>query len=123
MSPGLLTRLARGERIRQVQIVVQVAARRPRAAHCAARLVAPLAERSPTAAPWRERPPEMAAWPAKPAASDVVAHATAESVLAPRASTVSLLEPPVHSTLNLRENLMGFSTLFSHWSRLVDRNG
>ena len=87
LRPGQLTRLARGERIRQLPIVVQVAARRPRAALCAARLVAPLPERSPTAIPWRERPPEMAAWPAKPAASDVVAHATAERVLAPRAST------------------------------------
>jgi hypothetical protein len=29
----------------------------------------------------------------------------------------------VNSMLNLRENLMDFSTLFSHWSRLSDRNG
>jgi hypothetical protein len=35
---------------------------------------------------------EPAAWPTKPAASEVVAHATAEMVLAPRPSTVSLLE-------------------------------
>ena len=60
----------------QLQVVAQVTARRRRAALCAARLVAPLPERSPTAIPWRERPPEMAAWSAKPAATDVVAHAT-----------------------------------------------
>ena len=65
----------------------------------------------------------MAAWPAKPAASDVVAHATAERVLAPCASTVSPLEAAVNSTRNLRENLTDFSTLFSRWSRLSDRNG
>jgi hypothetical protein len=65
----------------------------------------------------------MAACPAKPAASDVVAHATAAWVLAPSASTVSPLEASVNSTPNLRENLMGFSTLFSHWFRLSDRNG
>ena len=53
----LRTWLARGERIRQVQIVVQVAARRRAAAFCAARLVDPVLERSPTAVPWRERPP------------------------------------------------------------------
>ena len=60
----------------------------------------------------------MAAWPAKPAASDVVAHATAERVLATRASSVSPVEAAVNSTRNLRENLMDFSTLFSLWSRL-----
>jgi hypothetical protein len=65
----------------------------------------------------------MAAWPAKPAASDVVAHATEKRVLAPRASTVSPVEASVNSTRNLRENLMDFSTLFSHWFRLSDRNG
>jgi len=69
-------RLARGESIPQLQIVVQVAARRHRAALCAARLMAPLPERAPTAVPWRERPHEMTAWPATPAATDVVAHAT-----------------------------------------------
>ena len=77
---------------RQLQVVAHVTGRRRRAALPAARLVAPLPEPSPTAIPWRERPPEMAAWPAKPAASDVVAHATAERVLAPRASTVSPLD-------------------------------
>jgi hypothetical protein len=55
----------------------------------------------------------MAAWRAKPVASDVVAHATAEKVLAPRASTVSRVEAAVNSTRNLRENLMNLSTLFS----------
>jgi len=54
--------------------------------------------------PWRERPPEMAARPAKPAASDVVAHATAERVLAPRAGTVSPPEVALNSTRNLTEN-------------------
>src|SRR5262245_56980773 len=63
-----------------------------RAAFYAARLVPPLPERSPTAIPWRERPPEKTAWLATPAAGDVVAHATAERVLAPRASTVSAVE-------------------------------
>lgn len=65
----------------------------------------------------------MAGWPAKPAASDVVAHATGERVLAPRASTVSPPETAVHSTRNLRENLMDFSTLFHTGPRLVARNG
>ena len=116
-------RLARGERIRQLPIVVQVAARRPRAALCAARLLASLGERSPTEVPWRERPPEMAAWPAKPAARVVVAHATAERVLAACAGSVSPLETTVSSTGNLRQNLMDFSTLFSHWPRLSDWNG
>ena len=83
---------------------MQVAARRPRAALCAARLVALLPERSPVAAPWRERPPEMTAWPAKPVASEMVAHATAEGVLATRASSVSLVEAAVNSTRNRREN-------------------
>jgi len=41
----------------------------------------------------------------------------------PRASTVSPLEAAVNSTRNLRENLMDFSKLFSHWSWLSDRNG
>ena len=65
----------------------------------------------------------MAAWPAKPAASDVVAHATAERVLAPRASTVSPVEGAVNSTCKPRENLMDLSTLSSHGSRPLDRNG
>jgi len=65
----------------------------------------------------------MTAWPAKPAASDVVAHATAEGVLAPCACAVSLLETAVNSTRNLRENSMNFSTLFSRRSRPLDRNG
>jgi hypothetical protein len=65
----------------------------------------------------------MAAWPGKPAASDVVAHATAERVLAPHAGTVSPLEVALNSTRNLRENLMDFSALFSHWSWLSERNG
>jgi hypothetical protein len=65
----------------------------------------------------------MAGWPAKPAASDVVAHATAETMLAPRVSTVNPLKAAVNSTRNLRENLMDFSTLFTHWSRFADRNG
>jgi hypothetical protein len=65
----------------------------------------------------------MATWPARPAASDVVAHATAEWVLAPLASTVSLLEAAVNKTRDLQENLVDFSTLFSHWSRPSDRNG
>ena len=65
----------------------------------------------------------MTAWPAKPAASDVVAHATAEGVLAPCACAVSLLETAVNSTRNLRENLRDFSMLFLLWSRLFDRNG
>jgi hypothetical protein len=65
----------------------------------------------------------MAAWPAKPAATDGVAHATAERVLAPRASTVSAVEAAVNSARNLRQNLRDFSTLFSLWSRLFDRNG
>lgn len=103
--PGRRTRLARGGRAGQLQIVVQVAARRPRAALCAARLVEPLPERSPTAIPWRERPPEMAGWPAKPAASAVVAHAAAERVLAPRDSAVSRVETTANSTRDLRENL------------------
>jgi hypothetical protein len=58
----------------------------------------------------------MAGWPAKPAASDVVAHATAQRVLATRASSVSPVEAAVNSTRNLRENLRDFSTLFSLWS-------
>jgi hypothetical protein len=58
----------------------------------------------------------MTALPAKPAARDVVAHATAEGMLAPRASTVSSLEAAVNSTWKLRDNFMDFSTLFSHWS-------
>jgi hypothetical protein len=32
-------------------------------------------------------------------------------------------EAAVNSTRNLRENLRDFSTLFSLWSRLCDRNG
>ena len=46
---------------------MQVAARCPRAAICAARLVEPPPQRSPRATAWRERPPDMAGWPAKPA--------------------------------------------------------
>jgi hypothetical protein len=65
----------------------------------------------------------MAGWPAKPAASDVVAHATAQMVLATSAGSVSPVEAAVNSTCNLRENLRDFSTLFSLWSRLFDRNG
>jgi hypothetical protein len=65
----------------------------------------------------------MAAWPAKPAASDVVAHATAEWVLAPCTGSVSPLETSMSSTGNLRQNLMDFSTLFSLWFSLFDRNG
>jgi hypothetical protein len=65
----------------------------------------------------------MAAWPAKPAASDVVAHATAQRVLATCASSVSPVEAAVNSTRNLRENLSDFSTLFSLWSRRLNRNG
>ena len=65
----------------------------------------------------------MARWPAKPAASDVVAHATAQRVLATRANSVSPVEAAVNSTRNLRENLRDFSTLFLLWSRLFDRNG
>jgi hypothetical protein len=61
--------------------------RRPRAAICAARLVAPLPERSPTAIPWRERPPELTPGPAKPAATDVVAHATQKDVGSQRQRT------------------------------------
>jgi hypothetical protein len=80
IRPGRLMRFARGESIPQLQIVVQVAARRHRAALCAGRLEAPLPERVPTAVPWRERPPEMTAWRAKPAATDVVAHATLKNV-------------------------------------------
>jgi hypothetical protein len=56
----------------------------------------------------------MTARHAKPAASDVVAHATGETVLAPSASTVSPLDAAVTSTRKLRKNLMGFSTLSSH---------
>ena len=70
------------------------------------------AKRWPTAITWRERPPDMAAWPAKPAASDVVAHATAQRVLATRARRVSPVEAAVNSTRNLREDLRDFSTLF-----------
>lgn len=99
---GRRTRLARGGPVRQLQIIVQVAARRPRAALSAARLAAPRPERSPTAVPWREAPPEMAGWPARLAASEVVAHATAERVLAPRASAVSPLEAAVNPTRDLR---------------------
>jgi hypothetical protein len=65
----------------------------------------------------------MAAWPAKPAASDVVAHATAERVLAPRANTVSPLEAGGEFDPQARENLMDFWTLFSQWSQPSDRNG
>lgn len=120
---GRRTRLARDEPVGQLQDVEQVADRRPRAALCAARLVESLLERTPTAVPWRERPPEMTAWRATSAASDVVAHATDEMVMAPRAGVVSPLEPTVILTRNLRENLRHSSTLFSHWFRLSDRNG
>jgi len=65
----------------------------------------------------------MAASPATPAASNVVAHATVEGLLALRVSIVGPLEAAVNSTCKLRENLMDFSTLSSHWSRLWDRNG
>jgi hypothetical protein len=65
----------------------------------------------------------MTAWRATPAASDVVAHATAEMVLAPGADVVSPPETTVSSTRNMRENLRDFSTLFSHSFRLSDRNG
>ena len=93
----------------------------------AARLVEPLLERSPTAVPWRERPPEIAGWPAKSAASDVVAHATAERVLATRASSVSPVEAGVNSTWRLQEKLHGFIealfTLVSACERLTPRGG
>ena len=117
------THLARDAFAWQLQVVAQVRSDPRRAALFAARLVASLPERAPTAVPWRERPPEMAAWPAKAAASDVVAHATAERVFATCASTVSPVEAAVNSTRNLRENLRDFSTLSSLWSRLFDRNG
>jgi hypothetical protein len=67
----------------QLQVAPQVTSCLSRAALCAARWVAPLSERSPTAITWRERPPEMAVWSAKPAASDLVAHATAEGCWRP----------------------------------------
>jgi hypothetical protein len=121
--PDRRTRLAHGKCSGQLQVVVHVAARRRLAALCAARLIVPLPERSPTAVPWRERPPEMAASPAKPAASDKVAHATAERVLAPRASTVSPVEVGGNFDPQPVRNLMDFSTLFSHWSRPSDLNG
>jgi hypothetical protein len=54
---------------------------------------------------------------------DVVAHATAQRVLATRARSVSPVEAAVNSARNLGENLRDFSTLFSLWSRLFDRNG
>jgi hypothetical protein len=82
-----MNRTGAGGCIPQLQIVVQVAVRRPRAAICAARLVAPLPERSPTAIPWRERPPELTPGPAKPAATDVVAHATQKDVGSQRQRT------------------------------------
>jgi hypothetical protein len=53
----------------------------------------------------------------------VVAHATAERVLAPRASIRQSVEAAVNSTRNPRENVVDFSTRFSHWSWLSDRNG
>jgi hypothetical protein len=56
----------------------------------------------------------MAASSAAPAASDTVAYATADGVLAPRASTVSPLETAVNSTRTLRENSIDFSKLLSH---------
>jgi hypothetical protein len=59
-----------------------------------------------------KRPPEIAGCPAKPAASDVVAHATAQRVLATCASSVSPVEAAVNSTRNLQENLRDFSTPF-----------
>ena len=52
-----------------------------------------------------------------------VAPATAQLVLATRASSVGPVEAAVNSARNLRENLRDFSTLFSLWSRLLDRNG
>jgi len=66
---------------------------------------------------------EPAAWPTKPAASEVVAHATAERVLAHCVGAVSPLETTANSTPDLRENLMDLSTLFSQRSRLWDQNG
>jgi hypothetical protein len=70
----------------------------------------------------------MTAWPAKPAASDVVAHATAEGVLAPCACAVSLLETAVNSTRNLRELDEFLDALFTPVSalgseRLTPRGG
>ena len=107
----------------QLPTVVRFTALPSRAAFCAGRLAVPLPERSTMVVPWRERPPEMAGWPAKPAASDVVAHAAAPRVLATRASSVSPVEAAVNSTRNMREKLRHFSTVFSLWSRLFDRNG
>ena len=74
--PRRRTPRARGERIRQVQIVVQVAARRPRAALCAARNDSMASTTRPMAVPWRERPRDLAALAITPAARGVVAHAT-----------------------------------------------
>jgi hypothetical protein len=71
---------AHEDRKRQAQVIAPLTSRRQRAAFCAARPVAPLLERLPTAVPWRERPPEMAALPAKPAAREAVAHATLKDV-------------------------------------------
>jgi len=102
---------------------VQVAARRPRAALCAARLVEPLLERSPGSVLWREGPPELAASPAKPAASEVVAHATLGGCWRPVLAPSVGLETASQSTRNLRDNSMDFSTPFLNWPRLVDRNG
>ena len=118
-----VTRLARGERSRQLPVVVQVTAvvvgRRsvPPAwwRHCRSgrqqqsRGVSdhpkwPLGLPSLRPATWSLTPPLKECWRPVPA-------------------RVSPLEAAVNSTRNLRENLMDFSTLFSHWSRLSDWNG
>jgi hypothetical protein len=72
LHPGQLTRLERGERIRQPPCRrAGCSPSSPGGALCR-QLVEPPPERSPRATPWRERPPDMAGWPAKPAASDAL---------------------------------------------------
>ena len=100
---------SRAESAKITDFLPQVTGRRRRAALCAARLVAPLPERSPTAVPWRERPPEMAAWPAKPAATDVVAHATLKECWRPVSARSVRWKRRRIRRRDLSKNLMNFS--------------
>jgi hypothetical protein len=65
----------------------------------------------------------MAGWPAKRAASNVVAHATAQRVLANRASSVSPVEAAVNFGAQPARELEGFLDALFTLSPALDRNG
>jgi hypothetical protein len=123
LLPGQLRRLERDERIRQLPVVVQVAARRPRAASM------PPAWWSHRRSGRQEQHRGVSDHPEWPVGLPSLRPAMwsltppLEGLLATRASSVSPVEAWVNSTRNLREILRRFLDALSLWSRLFDRNG